>query len=112
MQKTDEKEIINQEIEKLEMKKARIEKEEEIKNKKAFELSKKLEELKLERDKIHKEITDTKLELNKYCTHEKLRKEENYHEGGYLNKSEHVTTYYCEFCGVEVDKEIQYGSYG
>ena len=105
-------EFIDKEIEKLKKQKESLIKAEEIKNKKAFELSKKLKELKVKRDKIEVDIIETVKDLNKYCTHEKVRKESSYSSGSYLNKSEYITTYICEWCGIEVDREVCYGGYG
>jgi hypothetical protein len=106
------KEEIDQEIKDLEQKKAQIEHEEQIKNKEAYKLSKQLEKLKVVRDKTEAAIIETTKELNKYCTHEKIRTEEYNSEGGYLNRAEYKTCYYCEWCGVLVDEKVTYGGYG
>jgi hypothetical protein len=108
----DAKEIIDIEITKLKQKKVNIEEEEKIKNKKALDLSKQLQKLKVARDMANKAIIETTLELNKCCTHEKVRTDHHNVSGGYLNKSEHWTYYYCELCGVKVDEKVRYGSFG
>ena len=101
-----DKQIIDLRIEKEE-----ILKKDQIKNKRALNLSKQLQKLKGVRDKTEKEIVETTLELNKCCTHEKVRTEFHNVSGGYLNKSEHWTYYYCELCGVKVDEKVRYGSF-
>ena len=106
------KKFIDQEIAKLRKQKIEIEEEEKIKNKKAFELSIQLENLKAVRDEAEATIIKTILELNKYCTHEKTRVVHTYVEGGYLNKSENITTTYCVLCGIQTDEKIEYGYYG
>ena len=109
----------NARIKKIEEEKARLEKEKEtliekekIKNLKALELSNQLMKLKHLRDITEKEIISTTLELNKYCTHEKVREEKYNHPGGYLNCAEHWVYYYCELCGVKVDEKVTYGGFG
>ena len=56
-------------------------------------------------------IIEKTKELYKYCTHEKTRDEHRYVAGGYLNRSENITTTYCALCGIQVDEKIHYGSY-
>lgn len=99
-------------MDQLRMERDQIIKEEEIKNKKAYKLSQKLKELKETKDKIEKEIIKTKLQLNKHCTHEKIRTETYHSPGGYLNKSSTTETDYCVWCGVEVDERVAYGHFG
>ena len=105
------KEKIKREIEALEQEKETILKKEEIKNIRAFKLSQDLEQLKKVRDKTEKAIIEKTKELYKYCTHEKTRDEHRYVAGGYLNRSENITTTYCALCGIQVDEKIHYGSY-
>ena len=100
------------EIEKLKKEQEQILKDEELKETKAWQLSEDLKEIKeqiawLEREKIKK-----KLELNKLCTHEKVRTESRYVEGGYLDRSESWTYYYCELCGAKIDEKVSYGGFG
>ena len=99
------------EIESLQQEKEQLVKDEEIKNKKALDLSKKLQKLKEVRDKTERAITETTLELNKHCTHEKLRIETRNYPGGYLNRAEYWTEYWCEICGVKVDEKVEYGGF-
>ena len=101
-----------EEIERLKKEKEKLVEKQEIKNKKAYNLSVTLKKLKESKAGIEKQIIEVKKELNKYCTHEKIRTTENNYPGGYLDKSEHVVTYYCELCGIKVDEKITYGSYG
>ena len=82
-----------------------------LKNKKAFDLSKQLEKLKVVKEKTEKAIIETQLELNKYCTHEKIRTENRSYSGGYLDRAEYWTDYYCEICGVKVNEEVTYGGF-
>ena len=103
---------IDQEIERLEKQKEAIVEKEKIKNQKAWDLSQKLIELKKIRAENEKDITKTILELNKLCTHEKVRAEESYSSGSYLNQAEYITTYYCDICGVQVDREVKLGGFG
>ena len=103
---------IDQEIEDLKQEKVKIEKEEAIKNKKAYDLSKQLEKLKVIRDKTESAIIETQKELNKHCTHEKIREEKYNYEGGYLDRAEYHTDYYCMLCGVKVDEKVKYGGFG
>ena len=100
------------EKEKLQKEKETILKKEEIKNKKAYDLSMKLQKLKELRDKTEAQITDTILELNKHCTHEKLRIETRNYPGGYLDRAEHWTEYWCDICGIKVDEKVEYGGFG
>jgi septal ring factor EnvC (AmiA/AmiB activator) len=100
------------EIEDFQKQKEMLLKEEEFKNKQALMLSIKLSGLKESRDRIEKKIIETTLELNKYCTHEKTRTEEFNYPGGYLDRSEHRTVYYCVLCGEKVDENVEYGSFG
>ena len=100
------------EISKLEKEKEDLIKEEETKNKKALELSDRIKELQELRDKTQKEIIETTLELNKYCTHERLRTEHRNYPGGYLNRAEHWIDYFCEICGFKVDEKVEYGGFG
>jgi len=74
-------------------------------------LSQQLEKLKRERSKNDKDITDTVRKLFKLCDHKKIKKHEHIVPGGYLNKTQYITTYYCEICGCVVDEEIKYGDY-
>ena len=110
--KKSAEQFIDQQIAKLKKEKEILIKEEEIRNKKAFELSEQLQKLKAIRDETEKAIIKTTLELNKYCTHEKTRTEEQSYPGGYLDRAEYITTYYCELCGVKVDEKIAYGGFG
>ena len=100
------------EIEKLQNERDKLLKEEKLKNQRAVELSEKLQTLKEERSKIAAEILKTTLELNKHCTHEKIRIEEKHYEGGYLDREEYRKLYYCELCGAKVDEKVTYGGYG
>ena len=102
---------IEEEKNKLEEEKKSLIKAEEIKNIRAFKLSQDLEQLKTVRDKTEKSIIEKTKELYKYCTHEKTRDEHRYVEGGYLNKSENITTTYCALCGIQVDEKVKYGGY-
>ncbi len=98
-------------IETLEKEKEEIIKKDEIKNQKALDLSKQLQKLKVVRDKTEKAIIATTLELNKYCTHEKIRTENRNYSGGYLDRAEYWTDYFCEICGVKVDEKVEYGGF-
>ena len=100
--------IIDEKIEKLKKEKQVLIEKEETKNTEALELSAKISELKSIRDVAESKIIRLTLELNKLCTHEKVRSENRYVEGGYLNQAEDITTYYCEICGAKVDEEIKY----
>ncbi len=106
------KKFIDQEIDKLVKEKKELEKAEEIKNTKALDLCEEIKALKVQRDEINKLLTEKILELNKHCTHERVRSEESYSSGSYLNKEEYITIYYCDICGVEVDRKVKYGGYG
>ena len=101
-------ETIDEKIDKLQKEKELLIKKEETKNKQALELSDEIVKLKLVRDETQMKIITLTLELNKLCTHEKVRTEKRYVEGGYLNQAEDITTYYCEICGAKVDEEIKY----
>jgi len=105
-------EEINREIERLERQKEAIVEKKKIKNQKALDLSAELQSLKEQRDKINGEIFQKQLELNKLCTHEKIRTEFRDYPGSYLDKSENWTDYFCEICGVKVDEKVTYGSFG
>jgi len=100
------------EIDKLQKEKEKILKEEELKNKRALELSNRLIELKELRDKTVQEIIEVTLELNRHCTHEKIRTEHRNYPGGYLDRAEHWTDYFCQICGVKVDEQVKYGGFG
>lgn len=100
------------EIIRLEKEKEQLIKEEETKNKRAIELSNQLKKLKSVREKTDKAIIETILELNKHCTHEKIRTENRNYPGGYLDRAEHWTDYFCEICGVKVDEKVEYGGFG
>ena len=103
--------FIDQKIEELKIEKAQIRHEEEIKNHKALDLSKQLKKLKEVCENASKAIIETQLELNKYCTHERIRTENRNYEGGYLNRAEYWTDYFCEICGAKVDEEVEYGGF-
>jgi len=105
------KEIENEKS-RLEKEKQRLIKEEETKNKRALKLSEQLKSLKEIRDTAQKEILEVTLELNKHCTHEKIRTEHRNYPGGYLDRAEHWTDYFCEICGVKVDEKVEYGGFG
>ena len=100
------------EITRLENEKQRLIEEEETKNKRALELSDRLKELKESRDKTVQEIIQVTLELNRHCTHEKIRTEHRDYPGGYLDRAEHWTDYFCTICGVKVDEQVKYGGFG
>jgi len=100
------------EITRLEEEKQRLIKEEETKNKRALKLSEQLKSLKEIRDTAQKEILEVTLELNKHCTHEKIRTEHRNYPGGYLDRAEHWTDYFCEICGVKVNEKVEYGGFG
>ena len=103
---------IDQEIERLEKQKEVIIEKKKIKNQKALDLSIELQELKEQRDAINGKIFTKQLELNKLCTYERIRTENRSYPGGYLDKSEYWTDYFCEICGVKVDEKVEYGSFG
>ena len=104
-------EYIEEQIILLQKQRDQLVKNEEIKNKKAFDLSEQLKKLKSVRDKTEKAIIDTQKKLNKHCTHEKVRTETYDVEGGYLDRAEHWTYYYCEICGVKFDEKVTYGGF-
>jgi len=99
------------EIENLQKEKEKILEEEELKNKKALELSTQLKELKELRDNTEKLIIYTTLQLNKHCTHEKIRTEHRSYPGGYLDRSEYWTDYFCEICGLKIEEKVKYGGF-
>ena len=101
----------NAEIAKLKKEKQKLQKEKEIKNKDAYNLSVTLKGLKESRSGIDKQIIEVQKELNKLCTHEKIRTEERNYAGGYLDRAEHWTDYFCEICGVKVDEKVSYGGF-
>ena len=101
-----------EQIEILKKQKKVILEEEKSKNKKAHDLSVKLQKLREERNKVEAQIIETKLELNKCCTHEKLRTEEKSYPGGYLDRSEYRVSGYCKLCGVLVDEKVTHGNFG
>ena len=110
--------VTNEKIKKKENEIIRLKKEkeklieaEEIKNKKAHDLSIQLKKLKVVRDKTDKAIIETTLELNKHCTHEKVRTEERNYPGGYLDRAEYWVDIYCVICGVKVDEKVTYGGF-
>jgi len=105
------KKKIDSEIQKLQTEKEKIEKAEEIKNKEALELSKTLQKLREVQHKTELAIIETKKKLHKLCTHEKIRTENHTVPGGYLNQREYITDYYCELCGVKVDRKVEYGGF-
>jgi septal ring factor EnvC (AmiA/AmiB activator) len=100
-----------EEIQRLEKEKEALIKEEEVKNKEALELSKTLQKLKEVRHKTDLAIIETQEKLYKLCTHEKVKTKSHTIPGGYLNQREYVTEYYCELCGVLVDKKVKYGGF-
>ena len=106
------KEEIDKEIKNLEQEKAKIYKDEELRETKAWQLSSDIQGLKEQKEWISKELTKKKLELNKLCPHEKIREEYENYPGGYLDKAEHWTYYFCEVCGVKVDEKVKYGGFG
>ena len=106
--KINEKEA---QIEQLRKEQEVIRKKQEIKNKKAHNLSMKLQKLKELRDKTEGQIIETTLELNKLCTHERIRTENRNYAGGYLDRAEYWTDYFCEICGVKVDEKVEYGGF-
>ena len=87
-------------------------KDEELRETKAWQLSSDIQGLKEQKEWISKELTKKKLELNKLCPHEKIREEYENYPGGYLDKAEHWTYYFCEVCGVKVDEKVKYGGFG
>jgi peptidoglycan hydrolase CwlO-like protein len=107
--KIKEKEV---EIALLQKEKEDLERKEEIKNIEALELSNHLKELKEKRDSINEEMIKTQLKLNKLCTHERIRKQYRNYSGGYLNRAEHWTDYFCDICGAKVDEKVKYGGFG
>jgi hypothetical protein len=100
------------EIKLLEKEKEQIIKDDQIKNQKALDLSEKLKKLKELRDQTESQIIDTTLELNKHCTHERIRTKNRSYPGGYLDRAEYWTNYFCEICGAKVDEKVEYGSFG
>lgn len=105
------KEFIDSEIYKLKKQKEKIEKSEKSKNKKAIELSDKLQELKKKNVSIENQILETRNELYKMCTHEKIKEENHTVLGGYLDQREYITEYWCEVCGIMVDRKVEYGGF-
>ena len=99
------------EILRLKKEKDRLIEEEETKNKKAVQLSDRLKGLKELKNKNQKEIIEVTLELNKHCTHEKIRTETRNYSGGYLDRAEYWTYYFCEICGVKIDEQVEYGGF-
>lgn len=100
------------EIEKLQKEKEVIIEKQEIKNKEALKLSEQLQKLKVVRDKTELAITETREKLYKLCTHEKVRTENRNYPGGYLDRAEHWTDYYCELCDQKIDEKVTYGGFG
>ena len=105
-------EEIEREKERLEIKKQNLIEKEEIRNFEVLDLSNHLKELKEQRDWISSEIIKTQLKLNKLCTHERIKEEYRNYSGGYLDRAEHWTDYFCEICGEKVDEKVEYGGFG
>ena len=95
----------------LDREKEQILKDEELKKTKAWQLSDNIRELKEQRDLINQEIIQKNCELAKLCIHEKIRTENRSYEGGYLDRAEYWTDYFCEVCGVKVDEKVEYGGF-
>ena len=106
------KEEIDNEIKFLEKEKETIFEKEEIKNQKALDLSNEVKKLKESRDELSQLIIQKNCELAKLCTHEKIRTENRNYAGGYLDRAEYWTDYFCEICGVKVDEKVEYGGFG
>ncbi len=100
------------EIEKLQEEKEKIIKDAVIKNEKAYSLAETLKKLKESREEIEKNIIEVKKELNKHCTHEKFTTKKDNYSGSYLDRSEHIETDVCDWCGIVIDKRVSYGGYG
>ena len=100
------------EIEALKREQEQILKDEELKKTKAWQLSAYIEKLKLQRDDINQDIIQKSCELAKLCTHEKIRTEDRSYPGGYLDRAEYWTDYFCEVCGIKVDEKVEYGGFG
>lgn len=103
---------IEEEKKLLDAEKEEILEAEELKETKAWQLSADIQELKEQREWMGKEITKKKLELAKLCTHEKIRTENRNYPGGYLDKAEYWTDYFCVVCGIKVDEKVEYGGFG
>ena len=106
------KEEIDQEIKHLESQKEQLEKEEELRQTRAWKLSAEIKYLKEQRDQLSQEIIQKNCELAKLCTHEKVRTENRSYEGGYLDRAEYWTDYFCEVCGMKIDEKVKYGGFG
>lgn len=62
--------------------------------------------------KLANEIGNKRTELQQICIHNETMKEEDYIEGGYLNRAEYITTTVCKICGKQLDKQVKYGGFG
>lgn len=63
------------------------------------------------RDKLNKEIYDNKTELNRICKHFETERKEEYIEGSYYDRAEHITKIVCKICGTELSKSSTSGGY-
>lgn len=100
-----------EEIKNLESEKETLIKKKAAQNARAIKLSEQLQELKEVRDTAEKSIIEVKLELDKHCIHDKVRTETRNVPGGYLDRAEYWTYYYCEVCGKKIDEKVKYGGF-
>ena len=86
--------------------------DEKLKETKAWQLSNDLKEINEQINWLQKEAIKKKLELDKLCTHEKIREEYRNYPGGYLDRAEYWTDYFCDVCGAKIDEKVKYGGFG
>lgn len=62
-------------------------------------------------NKIGLEVVETRRELVEKCDHNDVRKENDYIEGGYLNREIFITRLVCNICGKELSKKEKTGGF-
>ena len=81
-------------------------------NEEELMLLKTITKLERRRNKIIDELIEVNEVLKDRCRHPVTRIEDKYSEGGYLNRSEYITTIYCSVCGTKLDENIVGGGFG
>jgi len=78
----------------------------------AIALSKEIKKKIKRRDKLSKEIYLKQTLLKELCPHEEIVEKHTHISGGYLDRAEYHTEWFCDLCGKLMDSKIKYGGFG
>jgi len=78
----------------------------------AIALSKEIKVKIKRRDKLSEEIFQKQTFLKEICPHEEIIEKQSHVPGGYLDRAEYHTEWFCDLCGKLMDSKVKYGGFG